>query len=157
MRIALLPARLSNRPVRRHFDTTIRSKVRFDDHLDLLGSETLSELRRVFPNGAARMWAVTPGVNTGKWKRLVAGDPVAFCGDNKLHAASHVALTFQNEALAERLWGRDSENRAWAHMFALAELRILDVPVQEVRRAIGWQGSGAIAGFTVVDGAKRRT
>ncbi|MFE2997317.1 hypothetical protein ACFXG4_20165 [Nocardia sp. NPDC059246] len=38
-------------------------------------------------------------------------------------------------------------------MFALGELRTVDVPVQEVRRAIGWRGDGAIPGFTVVEGA----
>ncbi|MTE14153.1 hypothetical protein [Nocardia aurantiaca] len=153
MRIALLPARLSNRPVREHFETTIRAKVRFDDHLDLLDTETLSILLRIFPDGAARMWAVTPGVNTGKWAKLDPGDPVAFCGDNKLHALSHIAARFQNEALAERLWGRDAGGRSWANMFALAELRTVDVPVQEVRRAIGWRGDGAIPGFTVIEGA----
>ncbi|MEV6769677.1 hypothetical protein AB0N05_13720 [Nocardia sp. NPDC051030] len=93
-------------------------------------------------------------MNTGKWKKLNAGDPVAFCGDNRVHATSHIGLRFRNEALAERLWGRDVDGRAWENMFALVELRTIDVPVQEVRRAIGWNGNGALSGFTVVEGSR---
>ncbi|WP_067839576.1 hypothetical protein [Nocardia lijiangensis] len=155
MRVALLPANPKNRPVRKRYEATIESKVRFDEHADLIPADTFGRLMEIFPDGASRMWAVTPGkrsVNIGKWKKLRAGDPVTFYGNKQLYAASHIALLFQNSDLAERLWGRDEDGQTWEYMFALAEHRTISVPIEEVREVLGWSATASVMGITVVRG-----
>ncbi|MEU0507272.1 hypothetical protein [Nocardia sp. NPDC005998] len=155
MRVALLPANPKNLAVRKRFEATVESKVRFDEHADLLDTDTLARLLRIFPDGAARMWAVVPGlgnVNVGKWSKLRAGDPVTFYGDKRLYSASHVALSFRNADLAERLWKREEKTgQTWEYMFALAERRTISVPIEEVRDALGWGPKATVMGITVVD------
>jgi hypothetical protein len=158
VRIALLPANPKNRPVLRRFETTIRSKVRFDDQRDLIDADVFADLSRIFPDGAARMWAVTPAVNgsnVGKWSKLSVGDPVAFCGDRRIYAVSRIELLFRNAVWAERLWGRDESNGlTWEYMFALGGLRTVAVPIEEVRPILGRKGEAIAQNFTIVEGSR---
>ncbi|MEU5761163.1 hypothetical protein [Nocardia sp. NPDC047648] len=155
LRVALLPANPKNLAVRKRFEATVESKVRFDEHADLLDPDTMARLLRIFPDGAARMWAVVPGVgnvNVGKWSKLRPGDPVTFYGDKRLYSASHIALLFRNANLAERLWKREEKTgQTWEYMFALAERRTISVPIEEVRAALRWGRKATVMGITVVD------
>lgn len=155
MRIALQPAGLSKASVNQHFQDTIETQVPFAAHRDLLSPDVHKELRKRFPRGKAQFWGATPGTSgttVGKWAKLRPGDGVLFYGDHHLYLAGHVALTFRNESLAERLWQRTDNGLTWELMFALTDLRNIKVPITEVRAVLGWQDRAVVQGFTVIDG-----
>nr|BFF03725.1 hypothetical protein GCM10020241_54000 [Streptoalloteichus tenebrarius] len=117
----------------------------------------LDELTERFPDGQARMWGVVPGkngANVSKAKRLQAGDFVLFYGDKKLYLAGTVAVRWENQALAERLWGLDHRNQTWEYMYALTDVRQIAVPIEEVQPLLGWSAKAVVQGFNIYEGAK---
>ncbi|WP_409464778.1 hypothetical protein [Amycolatopsis sp. GA6-003] len=139
----------------RHYHDTIDTRIRFTEHADVIDPPVLAALHDVYPDGTAQFWGVTPGVsgaNVGKWKKLMPGDAVFFYGEKKIYLAGHIALPFQNRALADRLWGRNANGLTWELMFALVNLRDVTLPIDEIRAALDWSDKAFIQGFTVVEG-----
>ncbi|MFD9734319.1 hypothetical protein [Umezawaea sp. NPDC059074] len=137
-----------------HYEDTIERLVVFDEHADLLAPSVLADLHRLFPDGRARMWGVVPGkrnVNVGKVARLRAGDFVLFYGSGRLYLAGTVVLRWHNAALAKRLWGFDKSDvpQTWEHMYALTDVRQIDVPIQEVRLLLEWKPKAVVQGFNI--------
>jgi dCTP diphosphatase len=119
---ALQPASLKTREVAQHFADTVQNPVAFEQHDDLLPGEVLAHLRRFFPDGLAPFWGVVPGpTNSARFDRLTPGAGVAFYGSGRLYGAGRIAIMFDSEALAERLWGRDKDGRTWAHVYVLVD------------------------------------
>jgi hypothetical protein len=151
-RFALQPASLATKSVAEHYSNTIITSVVFEDHKDLLDSEVLQELNRLFPSGSARFWGVVPGrQNSAKYATLGAGDGVALYGQGKLYAAGRIAVLFRNRQLAERLWEVDSEGRTWELMYAMTDFHDVEVPVTLVQQVMGWKSTAVVQGFTVAD------
>lgn len=143
--------------MRQHYRDTIERLVVFDEHEDLLQPEILAELRRAFPAGQARMWGVTPGMNNanvGKVDRLRAGDFVLFYGNKRLYLAGTVAVRWRNAALAERLWTQDEKGQTWEHMYALTDVRRIEVPVGEIQPLLGWGPRAVVQGFLIYGDSK---
>ncbi|MEV4161416.1 hypothetical protein [Nonomuraea dietziae] len=139
MRVMLQPASLKTPAVARHYQDTIRNYVDLAAHADLLSGDDLAVLQRLYPDGAAPLWGVTPGTNNsnvGRIRNLRRGDHVFFYGDYHLYLSGLVTHRFHNEALAERLWGRDHKEQTWEYMYALDELRGCQIPIVEVREAL---------------------
>lgn len=152
---ALQPASMSTPEVARHFADTVGSPVAFERHGDLLTDDVLAQLRRLFPDGLAQFWGVVPGAtNSGRVARLSRGDGVAFYGARRLYGAGRIAVRFDSEELAERLWGKDKSDRTWAHMYAMADFHDTDVDMREVAQVMGWSDSAVVQGFTVAEEGK---
>ncbi|MYU06448.1 hypothetical protein GTY81_21700 [Streptomyces sp. SID8366] len=150
MQVLAQPARRSDRTVEQHFQDTIVRPVVFSDHVDLLEPSTLSALQRLFPDGTAPMWGVTPGkngANLPRIRKMGPGDWVFFSGDKRLYLGGTVALTWHNPRLAERLWSVDANGQTWEHMYALAGARDFDIPIEEIRELLGWNPNRNIMGF----------
>lgn len=153
MRVFTQPASLAKGAVREHYQNTILQPVVFDDHADLFDSDVRDQLHGQFPGGAAQMWGVTPGktgTNVPKVRQMRAGDVVFFSGNNRLYLVGTVALTWHNRPLAERLWSQDDEGLTWEYMYALTDVRGLNVPMYEVRSLLGWKHNRNIMGFNRV-------
>jgi hypothetical protein len=155
VRIALQPAARNDREVARHFRDTIDTRVRVADHAEVIEPRVLDALNAIHPDGTAQFWGVTPGVNevnVGKWEKLVPGDAVFFYGQKKIYLTGHIALPFRNAVLADRLWGRNEDGLTWELMFALVNLRDVAIPIEEIRKALGWGDKAFIQGFAVREG-----
>ncbi|MFC4122018.1 hypothetical protein [Nonomuraea zeae] len=157
MLVMLQPASLKTSSVARHYEDTIHNHVDLAAHADLLNGGDLALLLRLYPSGAAPLWGVTPGtnnVNVGRIRKLRRGDYVFFYGDHHLYLGGLVTHTFHNEALAERLWGRDHKEQTWEYMYALDEVRGCQIPIAEVREALPTVTSPRwfVQNPTVVDG-----
>ncbi|TGG78523.1 hypothetical protein D8771_25000 [Streptomyces albus] len=152
--VHLQPASLASKTVRKHYEDTIVRPVRFADHAALLDPAVLQTLRGLFPREEAQMWGVTPGQNNAnvpKIAKMRPGDVVFFSGNKRLYLAGTVALAWHNPALAEHLWSRDEDTGlTWEYMYALSGVRGLDVPMDEVRRLLGWKPTRNIMGFNQV-------
>ncbi|MEV6226548.1 HNH endonuclease [Saccharopolyspora shandongensis] len=131
--------------------------VRFKDHDDLLSPKVRAELDDAFPSGEARMWGVTPGKeprrsNVQKFQRLRPGDAVLFYGEGHFYLVGRIAVLWENAELAERLWQRDDKGQTWQYMYALDEVRPIQVPLAEVRPQLGWRPTAIVQGFNIFDG-----
>lgn len=151
------PARLSDRIVERHYQDTIVRPVVFDEYADFLDPATLQRLRRLFPGGSAPMWGVMPGkngANLPEIRKMEPGSWVFFSGDKRLYLGATIAVTWRSPQLAERLWGADPDSGTWEYMYALAGLRDLNTPIEELRSLLGWKPNRNIMRFQTVNTAE---
>lgn len=145
----------SGNPVaREHYAETIDSPVPLDLHEDLIDPVLMTELRERFPSGLVPMWGVTPGkndVNVPKYSKALAGDVVLFAADGRIFGCGTIAAKFHNHALAARLWSFDANGRTWEYMYALDEIRSLDIDYITFNRTVGYDDGNIIQGFTVMN------
>lgn len=149
-KIILQPAAGSE--AREHFQDTIERPVSLAANRDLLGPHYDALLKR-FPAGTCAMWGVTPGrndVNVAKYERASVGDAVLFAGGGRFFAIGTVAYMWHSPKLAVRLWGRDHQGQTWEYMYALDDLRDIDVPYAEFNRAVGYAENNVPQGFNVL-------
>lgn len=154
VQIVMQPARRSEKAVERHYQDTIVNPVVFEDHADVLAPSTLAQLGELFPGGSAPMWGIVPGKNQANLpqvRRIAAGDWVLFSGDKHVYFGGVIALTWQNQNLARRLWGNDHNDNTWEHMYALTAVRAFDVPIDELRDVLNWNPKRNIMGVTVLN------
>jgi hypothetical protein len=128
-----------------NYDSTVKQPVKFGDYADLIPQATLSELHRCFPSGEAAMWGIRPGQDKGRnraeYGKMQVGDTVLFYAKSRFFAAATVACLFRNPALAERLpWIRDSSGQVFEYMYALDEVRPLDLSYDEFNPIVGYGG-----------------
>jgi hypothetical protein len=162
VQVALLPASHAS-AVQQRYQNTIWRKVCFNDHEDRLTKEVLHELRRIFPDGQASMWGITPGsngANIPKVTKLRVDDFVLFYGKGEFYLAGTVALTWHSSDLARHLWGytkdRQGAELTWEYMFALKNVRTIGVPLVEVQRILGWKPNALVQGFNIFTGEAAR-
>jgi len=144
----------ANQDARDHYRDTIEAPVAFRDYAHLIAPETLYSLGEIFPDGVAPMWGVTPGVNgvnVRKYERASIGDLVLFAAHGRIFGSGTVAAKFRNRDLAAQLWNFDSKGMTWEYMYALDEIRTLDIPYADFNRVVGYKENNVIQGFTVMD------
>jgi hypothetical protein len=147
----------ANQDARQHYVDTIQTPVAFHQYSDLISLEVLNQLNTLFPEGAAPMWGVTPGtkgVNISKFNRAGIGDVVLFAAEGRIFGSGTVAIKFHNAALAARLWDFDAKGRTWEYMYALDEIRALDISYADFNAVVGYKENNVIQGFTVMDEEK---
>lgn len=140
-----------------HYKTSIRNKVRFSDHLDLLSTSEISSLNSDFGVGEASMWGLVPGdkdINVARWDSITSGDLVLFTGKKKMFAMGIVVSKFRNARLAERLWGRDSKGQTWEYMYTLKAVHEIDIPYSDFNSAVGDSPKNNHMGFRILDDEK---
>jgi hypothetical protein len=59
-----------------------------------------------------------------------------------------------NEAFADALWHRDSEDRTWEYTYALDEVRPIDIPYTELNLVVGYKPNNVVQGVSVLDEEK---
>ena len=142
---------------RAHYEDTIHRPVELSAVRSKIEPSTFKHLKSLFPNGKVPMWGVTPGKtggNQSKWEKVELGALVLFSADNKIYGCGVVAAKFHNKALAKHLWDVDPSGATWEWMYALAEVRSLDISYRDFNKAAGYKVKYVIRGFNVLDEAK---
>ena len=143
-----------------HFENTIQQQVALDEIRRLIPAELFMHLSGLFPDGRASMWGVTTGgreVNRKKWERVVPGAICLFSGNGRVFGRGTVAAKFHSPRLAEYLWGEDDDGNSWEWMYALTELREVNIPYPSLAKVLGYRPGFVVMGFNVLDDAKSRT
>jgi hypothetical protein len=155
VQIVLQPSADAN--AQAHYEDTIHRPVKLSDVKTKIPTQTTKHLKSLFPSGKVPMWGVTPGKtgsNQGKWEKMELGALVLFSANKKIYGCGVVAAKFNSKALAKHLWGVDPNGSTWEYMYALAEVRSLDIPYREFNKAVGYKLNNVIQGFNVLDEAK---
>lgn len=140
-----------------HYRQTIEMPVLATEWRPLVTPEVAEKLQSSFPGGSVPFWGVTEGDkgrNRTKWQRISSGDLVLFARDGAYFSSGIVALPFENEALAERLWKRNVDGDTWKFMYAIDELREVAIPYTELNPVMGYEDAYVPQGFNVLDAEK---
>ncbi|MFG2871256.1 HNH endonuclease [Streptomyces sp. NPDC048338] len=112
------------------------------EHEHVLGRDAAT-LRRIFPDGVARLWGSTPTNETGNRKAVAlrdrqSGDEVLFYADKKFVARARILACIDNRALAAAVWGEDAETGStWEHIIALGDVEEFEVDAYPVLTELG--------------------
>ena len=142
---------------REHYVDTIENLVPLARCESRLSKSAFQELQNAHPSGSAAMWGVTPGsknVNRNKWEKIQVGDLALFSRDGGIKATAIVTAKFHSPKLAVELWERDSDGDTWEYMYALDEVRNVDIPYPEFNAIVGYKDNYIIQGFNVLDSEK---
>ncbi|MCP2261331.1 putative restriction endonuclease [Streptoalloteichus tenebrarius] len=132
----LLQPRGQKRQAKEHYENSIRRGVALESLRPLLGKD-YEVLRRLYPDGVARLWGSTPPKKENNAKARAIrerkpGDQVLFYADKCFFARATIAHLFDNESAAEAVWGIDDEDdggATWKHMMALVDVEEFTVPI----------------------------
>ncbi len=150
-KLILQPA--GNKDGREHYVDTIQNMVD-TSIIKAFQPNLASEIDRLYPNGKAPVWGVTPGknnVNKNKWDRIGRGDVTVFSKSGGIFATAVTTLKFHDKKLAEKLWNQDASGNTWEYIYLLDEVRLIDIPYLEFNKRIGYNPNFIIQGFNVID------
>ena len=154
MSVVIQPA--GNPASRKHYLDTVENPVKISEYEKLLGTDLIN-LQSISKNGTTALWGVTPGTNNAnisKYNRLTVGDIVIFTRNKSAFAAGEITYLFRNKALAEILWGRDNKNQTWENMYALNNIKNLQISYKQLQQAIGSKTGDNFMGFRVLQADK---
>jgi len=154
MSVAIQPA--GSPASREHYFDTVENPVKISQYEKLLG-EDFASLQKVSKNGTTALWGVTPGTNNAnvnKYKKLTVGDIVIFTRDKTAFASAQITYLFRNKILAENLWGQDNKNQTWEYMYALSNVKNLQISYNQLQNAIGSKVGDNFMGFRVLNELK---
>ena len=149
MTVAIQPA--GNSASIKHYKDTVENLVQISQYEELIGTD-LASLQKVSKNGATAMWGVTPGTNNAnvsKYNKLAVGDLVIFTKNKTVFASAQITYLFRNKQLAENLWGKDNKNQTWEYMYALNDVKNLEITYGQLQKAIGSKIGDNFMGFRV--------
>jgi hypothetical protein len=152
MNVVLQPC--SNAISRKHFQQTVQNPVRVDEIQKFLSSDKLNHLQTEFPDGQVSLWGVAPKggeINPRTFEKLSVGDVVLFSDSGFFVASGVVALKFEDERLARHLWGQDADGETWQYMYAIKNLRTINISCERVSKAIGYKPLFIYRTFRVLD------
>lgn len=142
-----------------HFEHSVRKGIRLSDYEHAIGEHAV-ELKRIFPDGVARLWGSTPTQQTGNAKAVAlrdrkVGDEVLFYAQNMFIARARILGLLHNRDLAEAVWGVDEETQAtWEHIMALGDVVEFEVAAEPILTALAM--TPPLRSLTLVRAAERR-
>jgi hypothetical protein len=108
---------------RAHISDSISSPVSFIKLDAALPPDEAAYVKSLLPEGDGFFaWGAVPGEkNIPTWEEMSEGDIVLTAYDNHYQYVSSVLFKLHNRALAESIWGLDSEGKTWEYMYILSE------------------------------------
>ncbi|MEV5544396.1 HNH endonuclease [Saccharopolyspora shandongensis] len=125
----------------KNFQRTVLDGITLEEHREPLGTD-LAALEDLFPSGVAKVWGNTePATQNPKAKALAqrrVGDRVFFYADRHFFAEAVILHLFRNAAAARSFWPPNGEGKAFEHIMALGDVRLLEppLPAEPIVRAV---------------------
>jgi len=142
---------------REHYADSVEVLVALTRCESRVSKSVFQQLQNAHPSGSAALWGVTPGtnnVNRNKWEKIQVGDLALFSRDGGIKATAIVTAKFHSPRLAVELWDRDADGDTWEYMYALDEVRNVDIAYPEFNAIVGYKDNYIIQGFNVLDSEK---
>ncbi|MEU1618853.1 HNH endonuclease [Streptomyces sp. NPDC005722] len=141
-----------------NFDRSIRKGIRLKEYEHVLG-EHAEQLKKIFPDGVARLWGATPVKKDSHPKGTAlrgqqVNDEVLFYADKSFIAKARVLGLLRNPELARAIWGEAEDGRTWEHIMALGDVFEFRIPAAPILSALKLHKE--VRYLTLVRAAERR-
>jgi len=131
-------------------DDPILKEISIDQYKDLMDRKDYETLKRIYPDGIAKLRGITPGKNdsnVSKWKSIEPGDVVLFYRKGIYQISAVTTYTLRNQDLALEIWGIDNRQQTWEYMYFLAEVKNINLAKEELNRLVGYSENNFPQGF----------
>ena len=118
-RVIIQPA--ADTGAQQHLKDTIYNPVPLTRMHPFLEIRDQQRIARLCPAGTAQVWGVRPGAKS-TWAKIQVGDAAYFSAKNKLFLKATVLDTFENQGLAEDLWGNHLDGDTWSCIYLVGNV-----------------------------------
>lgn len=140
-----------NKDAREHYLDTIEGSVNLSDFEHLLEDTDRVALKEIYPDSKIKLWGVTSGgANASKWVKIKKGDITIFSRNKLIYSSAITTYKFKNAALANYLWGENSDGETWENIYTVSEVKPLRISYNEFNIAVGYKENFVIQGFNVL-------
>lgn len=109
------------------------------------------ELSKIYKDGKASYWSITPGVRkVSKWERIDSGDVVLFYEKGFFIASASVTFKFHNIRLPPELDGYDENGDAYEYFYFFDNVKNQNISIKDFNNVAGNSPSYVIFGFEVL-------
>ncbi len=121
-----------------------------------MNEQTFSVLRAAAQDVSVRLWGVGSGARGTAAGTLRPGDYIVFTRSSRAIAMGRITATLVSPEISAALWP-STESEQWENIFALSDLRRLDIAVDALNAATGDAPAYRVRGFRVLnpDAAER--
>jgi hypothetical protein len=142
-----------------HFEDTIENLVPLTRILPYLSAADRDLVRSRFADRVA-VWGVTPaknGSNAAKWRKMRIGDIALMYRHGRFFLKANVGFKVHSMELALDLWSKKADGLTWEHIFFLADLKPIDIPIDRFNLAANYKPNFVVQGYQVLpeDRSKR--
>lgn len=141
-------------------DDAILKEISIAQYKNLINQKDYEILKKIYPNGMAKLRGITPGkndINVKKWKSIEPGDVTLFYRKGIYELSAVTTYTLRNKDLALELWGIDDKQKTWECMYFLAEVKNINLPKEELNRLAGYSENNFPQGFTRISKCTEET
>lgn len=131
-------------------DDAILKEISIDQYKNLMDRKDYETLKRIYPDGIAKLRGITPGKNdsnVSKWKSIEPGDVVLFYRKGIYQISAVTTYTLRNQDLALEIWGIDNRQQTWEYMYFLAEVKNINLAKEKLNRLVGYSENNFPQGF----------
>lgn len=137
-----------------HYRKTIKGSIKIDPLRFELGEDVFARLKRIYPEGDARVWGVTPSkdlANLNMWAKVSPGDVVLFTGNNRVFASAVVTMTVRSKAVAKMLWDENDDQETWECIYFIKNVKNQNIRYEDLNDVLGYSKSYPFRRFLYID------
>jgi len=129
---------------------TLEKRVGIKFLKGILNAEQQAHLDGIAVDGGVFVWGSKFERYHQEWKIDPKQCVMLFRRGDHVFKVGLIALKLNNEALAELLWGRDTDGQTWSLIYFFKQVHEVDISVKVVNRILGYQPTNHWQGFVVV-------
>lgn len=154
-KLAIVPA--SSKEAQLHLHTIIEG-VELGHIQEFLDQAARDIALGASQEGRIAVWGLLPGrQNLAGWKLLQIGDKTIIYSRGNFNFLATVVQKIRNRELAQKVWGTTREGKTWELIFFLTSLKKISIPLDLLRKTLGYTTSFVPQRFIIVRGERINT
>ena len=149
MRVHIVPC--GDKYARKHHAKTIEKLVPREE---IILFENDKQLTSTLKDDAYACWGVTNAKNNSNyknWQTMQKDDICIMYRDKTFFSCGKITAKFKNKEFSEYLWGSKEDGQLWENMFLIDEIKEINVPLDVLKKVMGYKEKFFIQGYTTFD------
>ena len=148
MRVHIVPC--GDKYARKHHAKTIEKLVPREE---IILFENDEKFTSTLKDDAYACWGVTNAKNNSNyknWQTMQKDDICIMYRDKTFFSCGKITAKFKNKEFSEYLWGSKEDGQLWENMFLIDEIKEINVPLDVLKKVMGYKEKFFIQGYTTV-------
>lgn len=149
MRVHIVPC--GDKYARKHHAKTIEKLVPREE---IILFENDKKLTSRLKDDAYACWGVTNAKNNSNyknWQTMQKDDICIMYRDKTFFSCGKITAKFKNKEFSKYLWGSKEDGQLWENMFLIDEIKEINVPLDVLKKVMGYKEKFFIQGYTTFD------
>lgn len=109
------------------------------------------ELNKIYKDGKASFWSITPNKKVNAWERIEPGDIVLFYQNKEIVATATITFKLHNADLGSELNDPTENGEIYEYFYFFNNVKNQNISIKDFNEAAGYSENNVIQQFTVLD------